>query len=115
MPTSVVLEPRATTLFLSAFFDAGVQSSVPWLSVAAMFGASPPETAVSKCIPNEDTENAAHPTLNAPLMRIVCPSRLLRSKVLLAIFDYALRRVDQVRLSQHVMSFELVTCERTWS
>ena len=80
MPTGFVLEPRATTLLLSAFFDAGVQSSAPWLSVAAMFGASPSEPVAPECNSNDDTESVAHPKLNAALMRIVCPSTVLRSK-----------------------------------
>jgi hypothetical protein len=99
MPAAVVLEPRATTLFLSAFFDAGVQSSAPWLSIATMFGAPPPASAASTLSAGERTANvnaAVQPTLNAALMRTVCPSRILRAKVLLAICECALRRVDEV-------------------
>jgi hypothetical protein len=96
MPASVVLEPRATTIFLSAFFDAGVQSSAPWLSITNMFGASPPAPAISTLGRRTANVNVDHPALNAALMRTVCPSRVLRAKVLLAIIDRALRRVDEV-------------------
>ena len=94
MPTAVVLEPRATTMFLSAFFDAGVQSSAPWLSVASMFDALP--SVASMLDDRSSIMNAAQPALNAALMRFVCPSRVLRAKVLLAIIDCALRRIDEV-------------------
>ena len=96
MPAAVVLEPRATTLFLSAFFDAGVQSSAPWLSVAAMFGASPPLSVAATLGERAANASAVHPTLNAALMRTVCPSRVLRAKVLLSIIDRALRRIEEV-------------------
>jgi hypothetical protein len=99
MPAAVVLEPRATTMFLSVFFDAGVQSSAPWLSIAAMFGAPPPASAASTLSERTANVNAdAHPTLSAALMRIVCPSRVLRAKVLLAITECALKRIDKVRV-----------------
>ena len=91
MPMALVLEPRATTLFLSVFFDAGVQSSGPWLSVATMFGASP-SAASTFC----EYPGVQHPVLNPALMRVVCPSPVLRAKVLLAIFECALRRIDEV-------------------
>ena len=94
MPTAFVLEPRATTMFLSAFFDAGVQSSAPWLSVASMFGASP--SANSTLSGRFSIIYTTQPALNAALMRFVCPSRALRTKVLLAIFECALRRIDEV-------------------
>ena len=98
MPTAIVLEPRATTIFLSAFFDAGVQSSTPWLTVAAMFGASPPASAASTLGRRTSDANDAQPTLNASLMRFVCPSRILRAKVLLSILERALRRIDEVQV-----------------
>ena len=100
-----VLEQRAVTMTLSAFFDAGarVQQTTPGAAVAKRYFCcvSLNENATISSVDGQYQEAIAispvtHPSLNAALMNTLCPSRKLLTKVLLSIVESVLRNIQHV-------------------
>ena len=99
-----ILEPRAVTMILSTFFDAGakVQQTTPWAAAAKRFFCLPQNQntmVLSAACLDQDAVAASlvmHPSLNAYLMHTVCPSRVLRAKVLLSVVESELRNIQHV-------------------